>query len=114
MPKKTALEVLEGARKIIATPNKWLKGKFANDEGRYCLQGACRISAFGNCDIPIKTHVEDIYSVPLADCIRELYPERPGRYLPDFNDHKHTTHKDVMAVIDCAINKVKQRKRKKA
>lgn len=111
MVRKTALEILEGAREILSSPRKWTRGKFSDDEGRYCLLGACHMAAFG--------HASGVPSLPagVCDALEEcvyIQTAGRGRSIAVFNDSYKTKFKDIRAVLDCAINKRLQRKRKKA
>lgn len=112
MPKKTALEILEGAREILSSSRKWTRGKFTDDNGRYCLLGACNVASHGSADCFPGSVPMAVYDA-LADCVHERSGGRVNSVI-DFNDSYKTKFKDIRAILDCAINKRLQRKRKKA
>ena len=84
----------------------WTKGRFTDDDGRHCLQGAlyeahgCRPRTVG--------HLGRTLSGELADDVRLLnetiaaeYPDRLGAVgISRFNDHPETTVEDVVRVLE--------------
>ncbi len=103
--KRDAIHVLRGAKKLIATPQQWTQGALtATYHGRtcYCMVGALRQAASGSVDY---RHVRDhpAYMTAYATVIGQL----PIMSIPDFNDDTTTTHGDVLAVFDRAIDRLK-------
>jgi hypothetical protein len=78
---------LRDARALIDTPQRWLKNNMADGNGGYCALGAL-----------IRIKPEGWYAG--YRYIRDLCPS--GR-IEDFNDNKHTTHADILALFDRAI-----------
>lgn len=89
-------QVLRDARALIDTPDKWTKGKFENG-GCYCALGAvAKVCGFD----PRNAWLGEMDAVH-----RALDASLPFGFeaTPDFNDHRNTTHADVMALFDRAI-----------
>jgi hypothetical protein len=102
----TPREVLVAARKLIEKPEQWTQGWFAKTVSgeevasldpracRWCLEGACRrASGF----------VGDTYGDEFRPIRRLLTDAIGGRHPQDFNDSSITTHAQVLAALDRAI-----------
>lgn len=98
------VKVLKKAKKLIADPRHWIKGRYATtktgrpvaswEEGAecFCAMGAV-IRASG-------AHY-DAEQQPPADFLRKAAPR--SLTVPQFNDRPETTHTDVMVMFDKAI-----------
>ena len=103
----TTKEVLIAARDLIAEPEHWIKGAMAKrtrgsrvrldsdhpDATCFCLLGAVVCAAGVG-----KLILEDA-----EDTLRVWLPANYNGQISDFNDARSTTHADVLAVLDCAI-----------
>lgn len=92
-------EVLEDAKALIDTPDKWVKGAYHGDDGTtHCALGALTIAVFRH------REVYPIHSI----AHKVLRAEVPPVYLTisAFNDSSKTTHADVMDMFDRAIKRV--------
>lgn len=99
--KMTTRDILSRARELLEDPIRWTKGDWARrpdgtgvsfrDEHavRFCLGGAVRLVAGRDDD-------------PKLDAI-VLLDRLTGGHLPRFNDAETTTHADMLALIDKAI-----------
>jgi hypothetical protein len=88
---------LIAARALIATPEQWAKGGDIDTRaGRYCAAVACNDSRLAG----------ELYGA-LSRAIPEGYPRpSPGGWVTDlfaYNDDPATTHNDVLALFDRAI-----------
>ena len=84
---------LEKARALIASPHHWQKGSLCNGRGRFCLVGAVQAA----CPRAVNLQVR---------CLKQLGFALPLEFdsLPAFNDYQSTTHSDVLALFDKAID----------
>ncbi|HYD06522.1 MAG TPA: hypothetical protein VEC60_12395 [Reyranella sp.] len=88
---------LIAARALIDTPEKWGKGSdISPANGRYCAAVACN-------DFRSPAAMFDL----LFEALPERFQQRGGLIrvgaVFDFNDHPTTTHADVLALFDRAI-----------
>lgn len=86
---------LIAAKALIDTPEKWIRGAFRNAHG-YCLLGAVR-------EVAARKAPEACwYDSKMLDA---LWAHIPGPYANPvgFNDRPNTTHADIMALFDRAI-----------
>lgn len=92
----TLLELLRATRNVIPTPRYWSHADEDDDHGGHCLIGAVKaVSAYGD---------RRAVHQAILDAIKQLYPERYGpSHIPSFNDHPKTRHRDVLRVLDAAI-----------
>ncbi len=89
---------LVAAKALIADPAKWGKGSFALPDGCLCALGAvAKVCQFPP-DRPWVGHPSDV-----RDCLTRALPGS-HRVVVSFNDHPDTTHADIMALFDRAIN----------
>lgn len=103
----TALDILKSARALIDTPEKWTKGALARDaRGEqvcsrsaeavcFCSEGAISaVTAFGEFE----------WLTSEGDAFKALSGAVPeGLTVYHFNDRASTTHTDIMALFDRAI-----------
>jgi hypothetical protein len=95
----TVKENLIAAKALIDTPEKWGKGEYKPSPGCFCAFGAL-MAARG-------VDPEDDTSVTDED--RALAKALPSGWhkvtseVADFNDHPDTTHADIMALFQRAI-----------
>ena len=90
-------ENLIKAKALIDTPEKWLKGALDGD-GCFCAVGA--VGEARDWDM-------DAFLAPEFKALLGQLPTefQKGTYLdvPNYNDHPDTTHADIMALFDRAI-----------
>jgi len=96
---------LIAAKALIDTPEKWFKGIYGNDAGCMCALGACRMQIYGS---PFGGQSKDGTMVgdmnPLTKALVDVLPA--GRWsVSDYNDAKSTTHADIMALFQRAIDR---------
>jgi hypothetical protein len=96
------MNLLEDARAIVA--RKWYKGGHGSKETGFCIIGALSEAA---CTYRGRWSEQDkrAYKEALARLVKHL-PDigwTGEAWLPLFNDHKDTTHADVLALFDRAI-----------
>lgn len=85
-------ENLIKAKALIADPEKWTKGAF-EFRGCYCALGALGM---------VERGTPAGYSITAMRSLRKALP--PHYYsVPTFNDKPSTTHADIMALFDRAI-----------
>lgn len=95
---------LRKAKALIDTPEKWGKGRFFDPETRcFCALGAAREGAGG--DVSIMGMPPDGYG-RYQDVHLALYAALPVGFIsvPRFNDAPSTTHADIMALFQRAID----------
>ena len=88
---------LIAAKKLIEDPKAWVK-----DQGDrvtcWCAMTACGSIA-----------PDDIYARnAMWDALRKQAPARFD-YVADYNDHRSTTHADIMALFDRAIDAIQSK-----
>jgi hypothetical protein len=91
---------LIAARALIDTPEKWGKGEYEPRPGCYCMAGAIFAAKGFN-------PWQEMGS-PEAKAIEAALDEvsdglSPWRSYVDYNDNFETTHADIMALFDRAI-----------
>lgn len=94
----TVKETLIAARALIDTPEKWIKSFYSNHRGGFCALGAVTEvidcpSAYRNCRSALQG------ALPVLPWITS----REFGSVGFFNDHRNTTHSDIMALFDRAI-----------
>lgn len=99
---------LIAARALIDTPEKWGKGgrSFGNSytaapDGPLCAMGACNVMAYQRGENSFD-RVGAVYA-ELAEALNAALPGKRYSAVADFNDAPATTHADVMALFDRAI-----------
>ncbi|MFM7009062.1 MAG: hypothetical protein ACKO0Z_06965 [Betaproteobacteria bacterium] len=96
------VEILKRAREIIAAPGAWTKGKDAiNEKGEGVnpkSPNACAFCSYGAVlrEVPLGEHFRVI------DILREALP-KGYEMISLYNDHSITSHDDVLALFDRAI-----------
>lgn len=97
-------EVLRAARAKIEDPSRWLKGRYACDDGGFTIfehsvyaTSWCAVGAVGAIVSPT--------SPEWWEATAYLRGQVSSRFcsVQLFNDHEKTTHADVMRVFDRAI-----------
>jgi hypothetical protein len=81
------LQKIDRVIDLLRTPNRWCKGTERNRAGQYCIRGA--LIAVGGWEL-------------LQPVIADTIPEVSGRRfrrIEEFNDDPHTTHSDVVEVL---------------
>lgn len=115
-----ASQVLEKAKALIDTPEKWTQGHPARDAWnwkvridsrdatQFCMNGA-RWRALNAVTYNATYGVDDQVRqrLRLDDATRRLLREACGEYVPDWNDAPQRTHAEVMEVFDKAIKLAK-------
>ena len=103
-------DILVKARSLIGNEECWVKGSLAEDHHgeemyptnpyacRWCLEGAIIKAA----DLD-GYEVKDNIPTPLEITVRVLHGTGFIGFLDDFNDAEDTTHKDVLDLLDKAI-----------
>lgn len=102
---------LIAARALIDTPEKWGKGMpsyersyTADPDGPICAVGACNVQSF-RARTDGETYNARLY-ILLVDTLHDALPD--GQLsIPGFNDADATTHADIMALFDRAIEAAK-------
>lgn len=97
-------EDLIAAKALIDTPEKWIKGQYA-DHDCLCALGAARMAFFGS--LSGHNRRADGWSGdhnPVAMALdNALIDKWAAESVEHFNDHPDTTHADIMALFDRAI-----------
>lgn len=105
------IERLLDARSRIAHPSNWIKGTF-QDGDRYCVVGALSAVCAGRCwERPSDTErrLTRILAgqLPRQSGFQRLMRLRSARWsLIRFNDRPSTSHADVMALFERAIERL--------
>lgn len=98
---KTAVDILRDAKALISDPEKWVKGHYGDCEtGEFCSFGAMDQAERGSAGAWL------LADLTLDRAARAINPEFKD-YIA-FNDHPDTTHADVMALFDRAIELVSE------
>ena len=135
---KTALDILEGARRLLLPRYRWTKGKavrLITEEGErpaycYCLDGAVRRAAGSRIYKSIRGDGEVVVCLDatprlneealgraqaVLDMVVRRNPERKRAYPPaiapprvSFNDADPTNHEDILSVVEEAIQEEKE------
>ena len=96
------LVTLIAARALIATPEAWIQGRFAQDANGVPVgpfdEWACKFCTVG----AITCASGEPLTETRASILRAHLP-KPFDNLVNFNDHPDTTHADVLALFDRAI-----------
>lgn len=116
---KSVVDILSATRNLLSDPKAWIKGAYANRDDAWitgapawanpnahcwCLSGAAQRS--GAKLLP-KQDEPDAFGF-IERAIGE------GALIPEFNDDPSTTHADVLAVLDRAIELAKAEEGKPA
>lgn len=116
-PTPSIAQVLTLARSVIAARSHWTKGANARDEqsqvvsfvnkdaASFCMAGAKYKALRKWFPDNMAPYTVDAGTTDLLNAAaRQLFPSRIQHSYTTFNDHPATTHKDVLAVYDLAIN----------
>jgi len=82
-----SLQKLDTVIDLLETPDRWCKGALRSHDGRYCIRGAIRAVSGSELLEPAILHA-----------IGQVAGRRYRR-IEAFNDHPHTTHDQVVAVL---------------
>ena len=83
----TSLQKLDAVIDLLETPDRWCKGALRSHDGRYCIRGAIRA-----------VNGSDVLEPAILQAIGQVAGRRYRR-IEAFNDHPHTTHDQVVAVL---------------
>jgi hypothetical protein len=106
--------VLRRARKLIADPKRWIKGRFAaKRDGVQCY---CALGAMATAAGVVILNGKNLQDGPLPEeytashgFFREAAPpSSTWVWVPAFNDDKHTTHALILETFDRAIKLAKK------
>ena len=102
--------ILSRTLELIREPDNWIKEVYAINEsptaGKYCLVGALSKAAASDTGT-----IEEIEEAILqaSSKIQSILKEMPQEYkqpnLEYFNDHRDTSHEDVIEILKKAIEK---------
>lgn len=92
----TVKDNLIAARALIDTPEKWIRDRIEN-AGCFCAMGAIAEAT--------RTQRGGVWTSETAEyaALRDALPEGGTRSVPTYNDNRSTTHADIMALFDRAI-----------
>lgn len=96
-------QFLEEVKQRIRHPNMWCKEHYDNEHGRVCLMGAI-YSVNRKHQTEDNNYADSVPDYRARDLLKDCLPE-PFSSIEGFNDAPKTKHKDVVAVIECAISK---------
>ena len=101
---QTARDVLLEVRALLAEPTRWTKGAYGKD-ARGVRVGARSSNAVCWCLVGAyqHSHPEGTSRRRAFDLLGSVASDWHGRSLQDFNDDPATTHADVLALIDRAL-----------
>jgi hypothetical protein len=113
MNKRRLLKNLKAVQELLSDESRWTKGANARRAKKgapvdpldakatcFCLGGAMHKVA---CDISVDGPLDELYSF----MIKIVAINKPGfPTVPDFNDSEHTSHADVMAILEKAVDTV--------
>lgn len=112
--KKRNIKTLAGFLRAVkeTIENGWTQGQLVADKhsrplnavsdpraARFCLLGGCRRVGFENIDHTLANRAESL----IAQCV----PANYGHSVITFNDSRATKKKDVLALLDTAIERAK-------
>lgn len=90
----TVRENLIAAKALIADPKNWRKGSLGS-AGCYCAVGALGVARKGKVFL---------FSDADVHALAQHVPQSFRGSVPRYNDSKDTTHADIMALFDRAID----------
>ena len=99
IPEKPVAAALREVRNLIATPEQWMRNDYSDkfrfeESSRFCIAGALDYIADPDSHLTRKLN---------HFCYEALRAETPGGRPIKFNDDPKTTHQDVLALLDRAI-----------
>ncbi len=105
-------EALVRAKGLISNEMYWVKGTVLDERtGQMCAVGAIQMAVAGDVR-PKRAQMGDekfkLYTITCMTLMQGIHlvqrsTEIPAGSIPGFNDAARTTHKDVMAAFDAAI-----------
>lgn len=93
----TVLRDLIAARALIDAPEKWTQCGLFEQNGCFCVMGATAKAITGN-PRRVGGYRVEVTAMTLKKSLTGDWP-----HLAAFNDHPSTTHADIMALFDRAI-----------
>lgn len=95
---------LIAAKALIDTPEKWRKDDSDDYDGCCAIVAANRVSGSRRYDPdnPRQSRMWQAFYAELPEAYRQS-SGASGAFIGDFNDHPDTTHADIMALFDRAI-----------
>lgn len=98
----TALTVLTAAREYLSERSRWCKGTYIKRDSHDRAIACCAVGA-------IRQQAADDLVARNSAChlLHETVNQNRWDNLPDWNDAKHRTHKQVLAAFDKAIELAK-------
>lgn len=81
------------AKGRLKNPDNWIRHRFSDGKGRYCILGAC-----GYLEDGLSSGIQE----RLLEAIKTFKPDWPAG-VAQWNDGEAYTHADVLAVLDKAI-----------
>jgi hypothetical protein len=109
--KDQALLIVQAARQTLSDPTKWTKGKLAkNSQGEWTEPTGseavcwCFVGAIEKHGLDAQ---DSVYAV-MVDALERIKLPRMNGSITQFNDHKDTTHSEVLEVFDLLISHLKQ------
>ena len=106
-----AVEILKRARALIETPDKWVRGAFARDADgfpvKHLSDAACKFCARGAFLRAANASVLDNHP---AEIFLDRAHSGKRRSYVSLNDAEETTHADILALFDRAIEKAEASK----
>ena len=104
---QTVTKALTDARKLISKPENWTKKTLARDNaGKNCLLLSKDAVCYCSVGALHKSAVNDRIIANAMQILRGFTPN--NRPVVHYNDHTTTTHEDILAMFDLAIEKSKQ------
>lgn len=105
---KTDLEMTKAVRELITDPAHWTQGAYErNADGIPCAQGAgvcfCINGAWRKLSNGLMQGFHP-FDILLKDCVPKRFEGRHHVMSATFNDE--STHEEVLAALDCAIEKL--------
>jgi hypothetical protein len=103
-------EILEGMIEILQEKDWIQKKMYLASEGlikAVCIEGACNLTLRDDCLQAMSVNdfftMKDSVSKAVLRVVADLFPERKGPAMFDFNDHPATTKEDVLLVLKTAL-----------
>jgi len=105
-----ALTLVKGARSLLDNPRNWTKHALARTASDTPVDSAnpeavcwCLVGALSKTRMKQGVKDENAIAIVTAITDRAVYDRTPDLNRVEFNDHLHTTHRDVLDVLDAAI-----------
>lgn len=105
----TVAQVIEQVKDTLKEPGSWTQGAAGKKDGAYAtLDKAtcfCILGALWKNTSELNAEGSDGYRA--EELMHELAKSKGFYNIPCFNDNQNTTHKDVIAFLDLAIERAK-------